>query len=140
MNAGSLQEYKNANTEDLIRIAFIDKSNYFAEAVTMATTELLSRGITPESEQVIKMSKKNAEASRIQDTVPLTTRYKVLFFICGMVPFLFLMATMALIFLERKKEEIGIRKMKESQKWLWIGLGSFLLILSLAVILRTLFG
>ncbi len=128
--------YKNTDTEELIKIAFINKNNYRTEAVEIATQELLSRGITSQSEIALKKtqeqiektqeqieeSKKQIEESKIRDNTPLEPESKFIFFICGMVPLFFIIALFVISHQEKKR---GKRKTKESWKWLWFGLGSF---------------
>jgi len=133
MNTELLQKYRTTRTEDLIKIAFIDKVNYEAEAVEMATKELLSRGITSQSEIVLGKSQEQTKEFRIRDTALLETKSKVIFFICGPVPLLF---AIAVFFILLQKEKRGMRKTKESWKWLLFGFGSFYTLLLLLAFIR----
>jgi len=134
MNTELVRKYRNTDTEELIKIAFIDKDDYQTEAVEMATKELLSRGITSESEIVLQKTQKKIKEIGIRDTAPLETKSKVIFFICGMffVPFF-----IAICFIELQKNKRGIRKTKESWKWLWIGLGTMVVLHAIVLLLIT---
>ncbi len=120
--------YRNTDTEELIKIAFVNKDDYQAEAVEIATKELLSRGITNKSETVfektqeqVKKTQEQVEELRVRDTTPFEKKDKVLFFIlgvAGIVP-LFLAIELCYITLQSKKR--GKRKTKESFIWLSLG-------------------
>jgi ATP-dependent Zn protease len=141
LNSEFVERYKFTDTEDLIKIAFIDKgTSYKAEAVEMAIKELLSRGITSQSEIVLEKIQKQTqeiqkqiEQYRIRDTETLEGQSKVIFFISGMVPLLFFIA---MVFIIMQKEKRGKIRTKQSWKWLWLGAGSFYAVLLLIAVIR----
>ena len=134
MNTELVEKYRNADIEELINIAFIDKDDYQTETVEIATKELLSRKITSGSEIVLKKIQEKVKEIEIRNTAPLEIRSKVMFFICGMffVPFF-----IAICFIELYKNKRGMRKTKESWKWLWIGLGSIAVLYAILLLLLT---
>lgn len=124
------EQYKELDTENLIRIVFLEATDYRPEAVEAAKKVLADRGIT-ESSDCVRTTRETHERARKEiNNEPLPKKRRIVFFICGMffVPFF-----VAMFYIEHHRAKMGARRTKESWKWLWIGLGSMVLIHILAV-------
>ena len=118
------QTYGKMETEDLIRIAFVDHEDYKPEAVSLATTELKKRGI---SKQEVTLTAKRVfqerkDAEEKVATKPLSAKEKVLFVVFPVIAFYYM------IFVPRAWKQ----RSKQAFKFYMFGLGAWLLFKFLA--------
>lgn len=134
MDSDLLKRYEGIETDQLIRIAFLEAKDYREEVIETAKKVLVSRGITPDSNSVVEAMERHQIDQEAIDGKPLPKKQRIIFFVCGMffVPFF-----VAMFYIEHQKSKKGVRKTKESWRWLWMGLGTMILLhmLALAIVL-----
>ena len=119
------ERFKNIESEKLIKIVFIHRDDYQPIAISAAENELSSRGITENSDIVKSIIHSTAMQEEEKDTAQLGKNEKIIFFLCGIFFVSFIIAG---LYVGIQKEKRGIKKTKDSWKWLWSGLLTILLI------------
>jgi hypothetical protein len=146
MNSDLMKRYEGIETDQLIRIAFLEAKDYQEEVIETAKKVLVSRGITPDSTSVVEAMEKHRKyqetIERDQETIdrePLSKKQRIIFFVCGM---LIVSYFAAMFYIEHQKGKKGLRRTKESWHWLWMGLGTMfaLNLLGFAIFLFRLSG
>lgn len=124
MNGLLERRYEELDTDQLIRIAYIEPYGYQKEAVELAKKILESRNIRRDSNAVAEAINKNQMDQEKIDNEPLTKKQQIIFFLCGLF---FITFFVALFYIEANKNERGAKRTKESWKWMWMGLGAMAL-------------
>jgi hypothetical protein len=129
MDSDLLKQYEGIETDQLIRIAFLEAKDYREEVIETAKKVLVSRGITPDSSSVVEAMERHRKyqetIERDQEAIdrePLPKEECIIFFVCGMflVPYF-----PAMFYIDYQKSKKGVRRTKESTHWLRMGLGTW---------------
>lgn len=134
MDSDLLKRYEGIETDQLIRIAFLEAKDYREEVIETAKKVLVSRGITPDSSSVVEAMERHRKYQETIDHEPLPKKQRIIFFVCGMF---FVSYFAAMFYIVHQKSKKGVRRTKESWRWLWMGLGTMFLlsVLALAILL-----
>ena len=132
MDSDLLKRYEGIETDQLIRIAFLEAKDYREEVIETAKKVLMSRGITPDSSSVLEAMESHRKyqetIERDQEAIdrePLPKKQRIIFFVCGMF---FVSYFAAMFYIVHQKSKKGVRRTKESWRWLWMGLGTMFLL------------
>jgi hypothetical protein len=132
MDSDLLKLYEGIETDQLIRIAFLEAKDYREEVIETAKKVLASRGITPDSSSVVEAMERHRKyqetIERDQEAIdrePLPKEECIIFFVCGMF---FVSYFPAAFYIKHQKSKKGVRRTKESTYWLRMGLGTWFLL------------
>jgi hypothetical protein len=112
--------YGEMETEELIRIAFVDHADYKPEAVSIAMAELKKRGISKGQEVTLtanRILQERQDAEEKDAMKPLSAKEKVLFVVFPVIAFYYM------IFVPK----VWKQRNKQAFKFYMFGLGAWFL-------------
>ena len=107
------KKYQEFETEELIRIAYVDTEDYQPEAVEIAKSEIKKRGISSDELQILiaKISEKLQKDAKLVIEKPLTVGWKIF---CLIFPIIALLIIILI-------PENWIQRRKDAWRWLLYG-------------------